>query len=63
MRIITDRVEAMTTDTYNDPYNEYPAHSHEVEGDHADTCQVCGAAIGLAPKTRWARLRAVLRWL
>lgn len=31
--------------TYNDPYNEYPPHSHQPDPDHANTCQVCGALI------------------
>lgn len=30
---------------YDDPYNEYPPHSHQPDPHHANTCQVCGALI------------------
>jgi len=40
---MTDRIKDMTT--YNDPFHEYPPHSHQPDPDHATTCQVCGALI------------------
>jgi len=30
---------------YQDPYHEYPPHSHQPNPKHAETCQICGALI------------------
>lgn len=33
------------TEPYDDPFHEYPPHSHQYHPDYADTCQICGALI------------------
>ena len=35
----------MPSYSYDDPFNEYPPHSHLPNPDYAETCQVCGALI------------------